>query len=240
MAGGPAGRPAGTVSGTAPRALVLAGGGCRSDRWHDLAGTGHAAAEVLRTVGVESRLTSRIRDVVAGGRFDADLLVVNCSDGPWVEEIDGTPADWRPFGDALATHLERGRPVLALHSSALAFPDVELWRRTVGAWWQDGITMHPDLGPARVEVDPAHPASGGLRHVDVVDERYSWLVRADGVEIAPYVTHEHGGEVHPLAWSREVGDARLVYDALGHDLRSYDSPSRRTLLAAEARWLLDG
>ena len=34
------------------------------------------------------------------------------------------------------------------------------------------------------------------------------------------------------------GPGRVLYDALGHDLRSYDSSSRLTLFRREVRWLL--
>jgi hypothetical protein len=35
------------------------------------------------------------------------------------------------------------------------------------------------------------------------------------------------------------GPARVVYDGLGHDVRSYDSASRGELFRREVRWLLE-
>lgn len=42
---------------------------------------------------------------------------------------------------------------------------------------------------------------------------------------------------HPLVWAREFGRSRLVYDALGHDPRSYDSEGHRALIAQALGWL---
>ena len=50
--------------------------------------------------------------------------------------------------------------------------------------------------------------------------------------------HDHEGGTQPLVWVTERAGARLVYDALGHDVGSYASPARVELLQREVRWLL--
>lgn len=70
---------------------------------------------------------------------------------------------------------------------------------------------------------------------DLVDERYCHLRVAPG--IVPLAVHEHAGERHPLLWARAWNNARVVTDLLGHDERSYDSPSHRELITRAARWL---
>ena len=52
------------------------------------------------------------------------------------------------------------------------------------------------------------------------------------------VTHRHAGIDHPVVWVNAGGPYRAVYDALGHGVEAYDSPSRRRLLARESLWLL--
>ena len=51
------------------------------------------------------------------------------------------------------------------------------------------------------------------------------------------VVADHEGAAHPVVWVAP-GPGRIVYDALGHDVRSYDSPSRVDLFRREVRWLL--
>ena len=45
-------------------------------------------------------------------------------------------------------------------------------------------------------------------------------------------------EVHRLVWTRQNGRSRVLYDALGHDTTSYDSPGHVALLRRAVRWLL--
>lgn len=40
------------------------------------------------------------------------------------------------------------------------------------------------------------------------------------------------------AWAREMSGHRMVYDALGHDTGSYESPGRQAVLRSSVRWLL--
>lgn len=227
---------------TARRALVLAGGGRRADRWHDLAATGHAVGTLLAAHGLDVRLTSRLADVVDDDGFGTDLLVVACSDAGDDATSDPAAVDPATIGRALDAHVAAGRPVLALHSASIAFPDVPRWAEILGARWVAGTSMHPDLGPTTVDVVPGPWGVGTLLDdIAVTDERYSFLELVETAgPVEPHVTHEHDGVVHPLAWARETGPAgaRVVYDALGHDVRSYASPSRRALLDAEVRWLL--
>ena len=44
---------------------------------------------------------------------------------------------------------------------------------------------------------------------------------------------------HPLIWAYRGPASRVVYDALGHDVRSYDSEQHRTLVPKAVGWLLD-
>src|SRR5262249_13620046 len=115
---------------------------------------------------------------------------------------------------------------------------------------------HPDYGLARVRVYPdRHPIVAGLADFELQDERYSYLRMAP--DVVPLATHRHDGIEHPLLWARtwtapgaDAGagaapaqsaglaqPARVVYDALGHDVRSYDSPEHAEILRRSIRWL---
>ena len=229
------------------RAVVVCGGGRRSDPWHDLAATGQAVADVLGGRGILARVTSDPADVLVGGRFEADLLVVNSSergqdDSPHHDQHGPADEDPTLLAAAIAAHVAAGLPVLALHSAAQAFPDQPAWASILGARWVDGRSMHPDLDLTTVQVQPGPWGIGtGLADVTVTDERYCHLEPVTDLgALRPHLTHRHEGVVHPLAWAREVGPtgARVVYDALGHDVRSYASSTRRALLEAELDWLL--
>jgi type 1 glutamine amidotransferase len=84
----------------------------------------------------------------------------------------------------------------------------------------------------------AHPITAGLADFSLVDERYTGL--AVDPDVVGLVSHRHAGETHPLLWAREYGRSRIVYDALGHDTRSYESPVHRELIRRAAVWALGG
>lgn len=243
---------------TVKKVLVLSGRGRYEDPWHDMAATSHRVATVLTEAGAGY-------DVAVRGSFpDAarhlagvDLLVVNTASGAPDAAHDGDDATWAPFHDAVAAWADAGRPVLALHQAANTFADSPHWERVLGGRWVDGTSMHPDIGEAAFELrhgvrrgvspqDAAaepHALAGALTglltdgRVTAFDERYSYLRVSDGVEVL--LTQRHDGVDHPVVWVNETGGLRVVYDALGHDTRSYASPSRRDLLLAEVRWLLE-
>ncbi|HVX44690.1 MAG TPA: ThuA domain-containing protein [Mycobacteriales bacterium] len=216
--------------------LILTGSGRYSDRWHDHAGTSQQVAETLSEIGYDCRIRETRRpafDQIA----DADLVVVNCGCGRIDPDFDGSDEDWKPALDAVAGHIRSGRGVLALHTACNTFHALPEWFGWLGAEWIPGKSMHPPISRTTVQVNTgAHPIVADLADFSVFDERYSYLVPRGDIE--PLVTHEHDGIIHPLVWAREIGTARVVFDALGHGVESYASPERRELLQNEARWAL--
>ena len=215
------------------RAVVLSSAGpAYADPWHDLRTTSAAIAEVLTEAGLVAEVRE---DVLAALEEHAGsaLLVVACSGAPETPEQERAEAE--RVGAALDRHVAAGAPVLAVHAGGMAFPGVPGWRTLLGAGWVHGRSGHPDLGPCTVQVaDHQHPVTAGLADIEVEDERYSDLdVDPDR---QPLVTHDWDGRTHPLVLVGTVGRSRVVFDALGHDQRSYDSPERRELLRREARW----
>jgi type 1 glutamine amidotransferase len=41
-----------------------------------------------------------------------------------------------------------------------------------------------------------------------------------------------------MVWAKHHGRGRVVYDGLGHDVRSYDSAAHVELVQRSVRWLL--
>ena len=241
-----------------PRVLVLAGRGRYEDPWHDMAATSHRVAEVLSapTIDGTDDLGSPAYQVSVRGAFpdalddldpagdSVDLVVVNTSSGRPDPGFDGDDARWDGFHERLRAWADAGRPVLGLHQAANTFADSSDWERILGGRWVDGTSMHPEIGEADFTVTGAgHDLAGVLLDatsgtVTAVDERYSYLTVAGSSTVL--LTQQHDGIDHPVVWVSGAPGVRCVYDALGHDVRSYDSPSRQALLRAEVAWLLAG
>ena len=226
------------------RTLLLSGAGRYSDPWHPFRLTSARIADVLTGVGLDVTVSEDV-DEALGDLADADapdLLVLNigASDGPHATGIEDQPAS--SVRDAAAragllAYLSAKRPLLALHVSSTSLGFVPEWEQVLGGIWVRGTTMHPDYGRAHIHVETgSHPIIAGIGDFDVDDERYSWM-RVDAA-VRTLAWQEHDGVRHPLLWTHSYEGASVVYDALGHDDRSYDSAEHREILVRSARWLL--
>ena len=80
-------------------------------------------------------------------------------------------------------------------------------------------------------VSAEHRVTAGLSVVEAADERYLSLAVSPDVQVL--VVADHEGAAHPVVWV-VPGPARGADDALGHDVRSYDSPCASTSSAARS------
>lgn len=218
------------------RALLLTGSGVYSDPWHDFAGTSEAIAEVITGLGIDLTTSDDLEAGIASlgqpGK-SVDLLVVNAGS----PESNGlTPNAPDLVRQGLADFVVGGGSLLGVHAAANTLPDVEEWEDALGGRWIRGVSMHPPRDRTTIDVcTDAHPITVGLEDFEVEDERYSHLRL--GEDLVVLAQHEHDGVTHPLAWARESGHFRAVYDGLGHSRESYESPGRRDFLVRSLRWL---
>jgi len=227
------------------RAMILSGAGRYAEPWHRFDETSARLAELVAEAGFEVEVREDVDAALGSLGDDVTLLVVNAGD-PDRSSVDGEPlqADAEPVVDAdraavddgpLAAALERGIGILAVHAAASSLRDYAAFDRAIGGRWEYGVSWHPSFGEARVHLVGDHAVREGLDDFTLEDERYSSLILHDVIE--PIAEHEQDGMRHPLVWAREIGPSRLVYDALGHDTRSYDSPEHRALIANALDWL---
>jgi type 1 glutamine amidotransferase len=220
------------------RALILSGAGRYADPWHPFAETSARIAEILRAEGFDVEISEDVdaRLAALGGPQVPDLLVVNVGDPVLADPEHPEPLAEKKGRDGLLAYLAMGRPLLAMHVSSTSLHGVPEWEDILGGIWVRGTTMHPDYSRARIRVYPErHPIVAGLADFEVEDERYTYLRTAP--DLVPLAAHDHEGDEYPLVWARTYGDARIVYDALGHDSASYESATHRAIIANAARWL---
>ena len=219
------------------KVTILSGSGRYQDEWHDFTATSVEVARALEPLGLEVAVRAFKPLGVLQDVPDADLLVVNAGSGEYHRSSDGPEEAWVEAFQVLRDHRARTRPVLALHAASNTLDGLDEWPTWVGGRWDRERSMHPPIGPARVEVtDGDHPITAGLEAFTLHDERYCHLDRHPGSRVLLH--HEHEGGTQPLVWVNEDAGARVVYDALGHDVHSFASPARVDLLQREVRWLL--
>lgn len=215
---------------THPRAVIASGTGRYADPWHPHVETSEIIAELLRADGWDVEIAEP--DTALSRLEGADLLVVNAGD-PWRDTEARVGAD--PAATAgLDAALDRGIGLLAVHSALTSLRDYPRWREAVGGEWAPGHSWHPALDDAVFTVvDAQHPIAAGATTLEAEDERYCDLIVDAGSHTL--VDHELDGTRHPVIWVREQ-PVRAVAWALGHDARSYASPSHRAMLTRAARW----
>jgi uncharacterized protein len=223
--------------------LLLSGAGRYADAWHAFRETSPLIREILADAGVQVDIDEDI-DVRLADLRGVDVLIVNAGDPTGNTGVPAADAATiRAAREGLDAFVARGGALLGIHAAAASLVDYPAWTRTLGARWVPGRSAHPPFGRIDVRVTDAPVArQQGFPVADIgdfslYDERYSFLTLADDVTVL--AGHEYQDRRHPLLLTHAVGQSRAVYDALGHDVRSYASEEHRALLVRAARWLLE-
>lgn len=221
--------------------LIISGG-----PGHDFAATTASLVDLLTPDGVRSTVFDDPRAAIECLAADAsvwDLVTVNAlrwrmGADRFTEERERWAFELTDAEAAVVTSfVAGGGGLIALHAAVICFDAHPGWTATVGAAWDWDRSSHPPLGEmsvAATDIGRRHPLTSDIGDFDVVDEAYGFLDVDDDVE--PLLTTAHGGAVHPLVWTRDVGAGRVVTDLLGHDGRSLAHPAHRRLLRRAATW----
>lgn len=210
---------------------MVSGAGPYADDWHDFPATSARTAEIVAELGYTVEISDDVDEALS--RPNSRLVIVNI--GRAASPRTRTTAEAVRTG--LAEHLTGGGALLGMHSTITSMTDLPDWRRSFGGAWIQGRTMHPPKGPATLRrTGTDHPVSADSPTISVIDERYSYLETEPDIDVL--YTHQHDDLSHPVVWARRQGEARVVYDALGHDTTSFDSPDHRALLRRAVAWLL--
>lgn len=137
----------------------------------------------------------------------------------------------------IRTALERlgqsDQGIVILHHALLAFPQWEPWSRLVGIEDRSFEYYHGET--LNVEVaDPDHPIAAGMAPWTMVDETYKM---ADaGSDSHVLLTTNHPKSMHSIAWTRQVGQARVFCLESGHDHIAFADPNFRTVFGRGIAW----
>jgi hypothetical protein len=223
------------------RNLILTGG-----LFHPFEEASETLAGLLARHGITSDITTDIATGLSwlddGGY---DLLTVYGLRWPMREErFANDRARWGvdlqpPDTARIEAHLAAGRGVLALHTASISFSDWPRWREIVGAGWIWGHSNHPPHGPVDVRMTAlTHPITAGLPAFNFPEEAYAMQDYVPGIEALATVQAPSQDRPWPSLWAREVGPARVAYDALGHDSASFNHPTHSRIVQRCALWAL--
>jgi len=189
--------------------------------------------DVARDSGWDVSICEDIDDRLADGLDGIDLLIVNAGDPRGRLAQDHALIE--KGRESLTEGFDRGISLLGIHAAASSLGDYPQFRKALGGAWVPNHSWHPPLSEQHVRPLDDQIVEG-LGDFTVFDERYTDLVT--DADIEPLTdTWDEDGE-HILAWSHHYGKSRVVYDALGHDTRSYDSEGHKDFLRRVLCWLL--
>jgi type 1 glutamine amidotransferase len=219
------------------RNVILSGG-----IFHPFEKTSAELAALLAPLGIESEVHEH-PDAAAAALDDADLLTVNALRWRmYGEKYDPHRAEWAyspsdATRDRLVDFVRSGGGLLGIHTASICFDDWPGWGALLGGAWVWGTSHHPPPGPfGVVPTASPHPITRGLGGFELEDEVYSALALRP--EVAPLLASDAATGAQPLLWACERGRGRVVYDALGHDERSFAHETHRRLLRRAALWAL--
>ena len=153
-------------------------------------------------------------------------------------------ANNKPIGNedsrqAIMQHVEAGRPLMITHPAS--WYNWENWPEYNEQLVGGGSRSHEPIQAFTVEVlQPNHPLMEGVpASFEITDELYRAEILPDAQAIVLAIGRSHETEaIYPVIWVRQVGDAKIVVNTLGHDDRAHDLPAYKRIIANSRRWLL--
>ena len=218
------------TASAAPRAMVVVNG---DDIHHDLI----TASLVFQQIGTEAGFATR--RAAGTGRFadprpetaESDVYLLYLSGGQF------HTGQQQALADAVAL----GKGLVGIHCT------------NVMGWQDDGLdpayrpffellgNRYLSHGPGHhegrhtVEIVASHPVTEGVTDFELFDEYYEFELADDKVTVLAQ-RHRADGAVIPVMYAREAGAGRVVYLALGHDMRAWGEPPFRQLVRQALTW----
>ena len=143
------------------------------------------------------------------------------------------PAPDAKTAEALSTLGETQQGIVVLHHALLAFPEWPRWSEICGIENRT-FGFHMDQRVPVLVADPSHPITAGLADWELPDETYTMCDADEGSRIL--LTTDHTLSIRTLAWTRQVGNARVFCYQSGHDNAAFADQGFRTVLHRGIRW----
>lgn len=139
-------------------------------------------------------------------------------------------------GALVSDFVESGGSLLGLHTASICFDTWYDYRRVLGGAWVWDQSFHPPVSNVVVQPTGAHPIVESLASFEVIDEVYHHLAVQPHSDVLLNAAVS-GGDWQAVAWAHELGEGRVVYDALGHDSQSLQQPGHQVFLRQAIAWL---
>ncbi len=212
---------------TAPRVLFLAGQPVTVTVRHNDPEHWASFGSMLRSVDASARVfTDDVNLLTASVLADIDVVVnANSTANATDEQIE-----------ALLLRISDGAGFVGVHAASATFLAHPRYLEMVGSQFR----RHHTIKAFTVRfTDNRHPIVAGLDDYEHIDELYELTADfVDRTNVVPLsgITVLAEAEGHPMVYVKTHGKGRVVYLASGHDARSLDQPTFRTLFNRAVAW----
>lgn len=132
--------------------------------------------------------------------------------------------------NGLLNHIASGKGFAGVHCAADSFRECPEYRAMIGGHF----VTHPRYREYQVNVsDTTHPITAGIEEFMVTDEQY--ILDYDS-RVNVLATGLSKGGTMPVVWTKNWGEGRVFYLALGHDAKACGQEIFGTLLLRGALW----
>jgi uncharacterized protein len=215
---------------SAPRAMVVVNG---DDTHHDLI----TASLVFQQIGTEEGFATR-RAAGTGRYIEPRPDTADCA--VYLHYTSGGQFHTAQQ-QALADTIAAGKGFVGIHCANVMGwrgdeidpADRPLFDLLGNRYLSHGPGHHE--GRHTIEIVAAHPVTEGVTDFELFDEYYEFELADEKIEVLAQ-RHRADGVVIPVMYVREVGAGRVVYLALGHDMRAWGEPPFRRLVRNALRW----
>jgi predicted dehydrogenase/type 1 glutamine amidotransferase len=134
--------------------------------------------------------------------------------------------------DGLVDFVKKGGRLLGLHSATASWQKNAKYIDMIGSSF---ATHGPILDfPVNI-VDNDHVITNRMVDFRVMDEFYI-LEKYDPSQVEVLATAQWKGKTHPMAYTKEYGEGKIFYTALGHDERVFNHPEYQKLVIRGLDW----
>lgn len=203
------------------------------DLHHDLIGASLVFQQLASEAGFATRRAAGMNRFVDARveTAETDVFLLYTAGGSFATEQQ------RALADAVAA----GKGIVALHGSnilgwdgdAVDPADRPFFDLLGNRYLSHGPGHHE--GRHTIEVVSGHPVTDGLGDFELFDEYYEFELSDEAITVLAR-RRRADGVVVPVAYARRIGEGRVAYIALGHDMRAWGEPSFRTLVKQALVW----
>ncbi|MBM3215147.1 ThuA domain-containing protein [Candidatus Poribacteria bacterium] len=199
----------------------------KTDQYHPSEALGVALMEWLKPYGSVRAEESHDKTVVTSDRLAQADILVTCVD--W-----NAQAMTEEEGNALIRFVESGNTLVGIHGATAVSAERTRYIDLIGA----RVTHHSPYHEFPVVIrDKSHPITADMSDFKITDELYCMdRPIAGGTVLA---TAHWADKDEPMLYVRSQGKGKVIYNALGHDMKAYDNPAFRAFVLRSIEWAMN-